>query len=273
MKIIGENRDTMSTTLREQALAVLLETDADLKAAQARSLETDAASGAALDLAEPPGIPGRPQRPVLMRHNAIPQRSLRTREGRAALVHAIAHIELNAIDLAVDACWRFTGMPDAFYRDWTVVAREEALHFELLRDHLRTLGFAYGDFPAHQALWEMAERTKGDVLARVALVPRTLEARGLDASPAVRDKLVSCGDHAGATIIDVLLRDEVGHVAIGNHWFGWLCRERGLEPLSTYRALAETHRAPKPRGPFNIAARRAAGFSDAELALLESATS
>lgn len=259
----------MPSTLRECALAVLLDTDADRKAARARALPTDALAGAALKLDAPAGIPGRPARPELVPHQAVKQRSMHTREGRAALVHAIAHIELNAIDLALDACWRFADMPDAFYRDWITVAREEALHFELLRDHLQALGFAYGDFPAHGALWEMADRTRDDVLARVALVPRTLEARGLDASPAVRAKLVACGDHSGAAIIDVLLRDEVGHVAIGNHWYRWLCSARGLEPIATYRELAERHRAPKPRGPFNITARRAAGFSEDELALLD----
>ncbi len=259
----------MPSTLRSHALSVLLDPDADRKAARARVLGLDAPSGAALALAEPCGIPGRPDRPERVPHQAVKQRSMHTPEGRAALVHAIAHIEFNAIDLALDACWRFAAMPDAFYQDWIGVAREEALHFELLRDHLVTLGFAYGDFPAHGALWEMADRTRDDVLARVALVPRTLEARGLDASPAVRAKLVACGDVAGAAIIDVLLRDEVGHVAIGNHWYRWLCDARGLEPLATYRELAIRHRAPRPRGPFNLAARRAAGFSEDELALLD----
>ena len=179
-----------------------------------------------------------------MPHAQIRQRSVGTVEGRAALVHAIAHIELNAIDLALDAVWRFDGLPDAFYRDWAGVAREEALHFTLLRDHLRGLGFAYGDFPAHAALWEMAERTRGDVLARIALVPRTLEARGLDASPAVKAKLLGAGDTAGAAIIDRILRDEIGHVAIGNRWFRWLCDARGLDPVETYAALAARHAAP-----------------------------
>ena len=258
----------MNYTLRDLALALLLECDPDRKAAGALALDFDRPADPARAIAEPPGIPGRPARPLVVPHAQIRQRSVRTAEGRAALIHAIAHIELNAIDLALDAVWRFDGLPDAFYRDWAGVAREEALHFTLLRGHLHGLGFAYGDFPAHGALWEMAERTRGDVLARIALVPRTLEARGLDASPAVKAKLLGAGDTAGAAIIDRILRDEIGHVAIGNHWFRWLCDARGLDPLEAYAELAARHAAPRPRGPFNVEARRAAGFSEAELARL-----
>ena len=195
-------------------------------------------------------------------------RSVRTTEGRAALIHALAHIELNAIDLAADVVWRFAGMPDLFYRQWTVVAQEEALHFQLLTQHLQSMGYRYGQFPAHNALWDMAERTRHDPLARLALVPRTLEARGLDASPPIRAKLVAAGDLRGGEILDIILRDEIGHVGVGNHWFRHLCCERGLDPVATYRELAEVHRAPRPRGPFNLAARRQAGFDEAELAAL-----
>ena len=159
-------------------------------------------------------------------------------------------------------------MPAAYYCDWLKVAAEEALHFRLLTDHLATLGVRYGDLPAHDGLWQMAERTSADVLARMALVPRTLEARGLDASPAVRDKLASVGDHAGAAIIDVILRDEIGHVACGNRWFHHLCRERALEPVAAYVALTARYDAPRLRGPFNLAARRAAGFLPEEIVAL-----
>ena len=159
-------------------------------------------------------------------------------------------------------------MPDDFYRQWLQVAREEALHFELLRDHLATLDKRYGDFDAHDGLWQMAERTRHDVLARMALVPRTLEARGLDASPAVKAKLLAAGDGRGGEILDLILRDEIGHVAVGNRWYRWLCLQRGLDPVPTYAALAHQHGAPRPRGPFNLAARRAAGFDDDELAAL-----
>jgi uncharacterized ferritin-like protein (DUF455 family) len=256
-------------SLRRQALALLLEADPDRKAAGTRALAPDAAIvDAHRELTEPPGIPGRPPRPRLVAHTALKPGSMRSLEGRAGLLHAIAHIELNAIDLALDAIWRFADMPDGYYRDWAGVARDEALHFGLLRDHLKALGYGYGDFDAHGALWQMAEKTRADVLARMALVPRTLEARGLDASPAVKAKLLSAGDSAGAAIIDIILRDEIGHVAIGNRWYRWLCERRGLDPVATYDALALRCGAPRLRGPFNFEARRAAGFSEEELARL-----
>ena len=255
-------------TLRHQALHWLLCSDADAKARGARALHIDRDIGTAETIAEPPGIPGRPDRPLRVPHKQLKQRSVASLPGRAALLHALAHIELNAIDLALDIVWRFPNLPDDFYRQWLGVAREEAHHFELLRDHLATLGFAYGDFPAHDGLWQMAQRTQGDLLARLALVPRTLEARGLDASPPVKAKLVAAGDHRGGDILDIILRDEIGHVAIGNHWYRWLCTRRGLDPLGTYTELAARHDAPRLRGPFNLDARRAAGFDEAELAAL-----
>ena len=255
-------------TLRRRALDLLLTRDPDAKSDGVRALAAETVPDAAQVLAEPPGIPGRPERPELVAHQQLTQRSMRTPEGRAALLHALAHIEFNAINLALDAVWRFPGLPEAFYLDWLLVAREEALHFQLLRDHLRSLGFAYGDFPAHNALWEMAERTRHDVLARIALVPRTLEARGLDASPPIKAKLVGAGDARGGEILDIILRDEIGHVAIGNRWYRHLCAERGLDPIATYAELAARHDAPRPRAPFNLAARRAAGFSEEELSRL-----
>jgi uncharacterized ferritin-like protein (DUF455 family) len=257
------------STLREQALQILLEADADRKAAQALLLDLNAPIGAASVLSEPPGIPGRPARPELVAHTQVQQRSMKTVQGRAALIHALAHIELNAIDLALDIAWRFAGMPDEFYRQWLQVAREEAHHFTLLRDHLLSLGYRYGDFPAHGALWEMARKTRHDLLARLALVPRTLEARGLDASPPIKAKLVGAGDHRAGEILDIILRDEIGHVAVGNRWYRYLCEQRSLDPVSTYAELAALHGAPRLRGPFNIEARRAAGFDAAELKALE----
>ncbi len=254
--------------LREHALRVLLCPDVDRKAALGRMPATELIIETSRASTVPNGIPGRPARPVLVSHAAVKYGAVTTIEGRAALLHALAHIELNAIDLAADAVWRFDDMPLGYYRDWAQVMQEEALHFQLIRDHLAALGHAYGDFPAHHSLWEMAERTQHDVLARMALVPRTLEARGLDASPGVRNKLMSVGDKSGAAIIDIILRDEIGHVAIGNRWFGWLCEQRGLDPVQTYKTLAENHRAPRLKGPFNLPARRAAGFSEAELGAL-----
>lgn len=221
-----------------------------------------------IDLVPDRAIPGRPLRPELVPPLAVKHRSMRTSEGRAALVHALAHIEFNAINLALDALWRFPRMPRDYYVDWLKVAAEEAMHFSLLSAHLRQLGFSYGDFPAHNSLWDMAEKTSDDILARIALVPRTLEARGLDASPPVRAKLAQAGDLAAAEILDIILRDEIGHVAIGNHWYGWLCKQRSLDPIITYAELALRYKAPPVRGPFNMEARKAAGFSDAEIAAL-----
>lgn len=216
-------------------------------------------------LTEPPGLPGRPPRPRLVPPREVPARSPFTPGGRAGLLHAIAHIEFNAINLALDAIWRYPGLPPAFYADWTRVAGEEALHFQLLSDHLATLGHAYGDFDAHDGLWRMAQRTAHDPLARMALVPRTLEARGLDATPPLQAKLLRAGDLRAAEILDVILRDEVGHVAIGNRWYRWLCERAGVEPVATAERLALEHEAPRLRPPFNLAARRSAGFSEAEL--------
>jgi len=159
-------------------------------------------------------------------------------------------------------------MPEAFYRDWVAIAQEEALHFSLLHAHLRTYGYDYGDFDAHNALWDMAERTRDDVLARVALVPRTLEARGLDASPQVKKKLVGAGDVPVGALLDLILHDEIGHVAVGNRWYRWLCQQRGLDPHQTYAELVQTYAPPKLRQPFNLAARRLAGFDERELAAL-----
>lgn len=256
------------TSLRHHALAVLREPDPTRKAALARELPADAEIAGDELLAEPEGLPGRPERPLLVPHTQLQRRPVRTTEGRAALLHALAHIEFNAIDLAADVLWRFPGMPALFYRQWATVAREEALHFQLLREHLQSLGHDYGSFPAHDGLWAMARKTRHDLLARLALVPRTLEARGLDASPPIRARLLEAGDTHGAGILDVILRDEIGHVAIGNHWYRFLCAQRGLDPVATSAQLAQAHGAPRPRGPFNLEARRAAGFGEDELLAL-----
>jgi uncharacterized ferritin-like protein (DUF455 family) len=258
--------------LRVRALELLIETDPVAKTQGVGLLSEASRAGAcALDAAAvldagAAAIPGRPARPELVPPRLVGRRSMATQEGRAMLVHALAHIEFNAVNLALDAVWRFPGMPHAYYTDWLRVAAEESLHFTLLDAHLRTLGRAYGDFSGHDSLWEMVAKTSGDVLARMALVPRTMEARGLDAIPPLRAKLAQAGDEAAARILDVLLRDEVGHVEIGNRWYFYLCAERGLEPVATYDALTVQYKAPVPKGPFNVDARRQAGFTEAELA-------
>ena len=259
--------------LREAALCWLAETDAARKAAGVRQLALNWLSGevgldADASLTPQQPIPGQPDKPELVPPLSVKKRAMHTLEGRAVLIHALAHIEFNAINLALDAVWRFANMPRQYYADWLKVAGEEALHFTLLNEHLQSLGYAYGDFPGHNSLWEMVAKTQGDVLARMALVPRTLEARGLDASPPLRAKLAQAGDMQAAAILDIILRDEIGHVAIGNRWYGWLCEQRGLEPVATYTRLAAEYQAPTMRGPFNFEARRAAGFSEMELAAL-----
>ncbi|WP_026075753.1 ferritin-like domain-containing protein [Noviherbaspirillum massiliense] len=263
------------TELRAAALTCLVTSEVEHKMRGVEGLASAWLRGqialqeqAELEASQP--VPGRPARPELVPPLEVKHRSMRTVEGRAALIHALAHIEFNAINLALDAIWRFPGMPREYYGDWLQVAAEEALHFSLLSSHLEVLGFAYGDFPAHNSLWDMAEKTQHDILARIALVPRTLEARGLDASPPMRAKLAQAGDMAAAQILDIILRDEIGHVAIGNRWYAWLCRERGLDPITTYATLAVKYKAPVPRGPFNLEARRAAGFNEEELAALAS---
>lgn len=257
------------TSLRRRALELLALCDPAAKCDQTRQLDTSRHPLDGNERSTPPAIlPGMPDRPLLVPPQAVPRRSFATVAGRAALIHALAHIEFNAVNLALDIVWRFPGLPADFYRDWARVAREEALHFTLLRDHLRGLGHDYGDFDAHSGLWDMAEKTRGDVLARLALVARTAEARGLDVSPAIRDKLAAAGDTQGANILEIILRDEIGHVAIGSRWYHALCRERGLDPVDAARQFAMQYAAPKARAPFNLDARRAAGFTDEELAAL-----
>ncbi|HET7930759.1 MAG TPA: ferritin-like domain-containing protein [Rhodanobacteraceae bacterium] len=233
-------------------------------AVRAGSLRSDDAG----DMPGPIGVPGRPERPRLVLPRDVPQRGLGSDEGRAALVHAVAHIEFNAINLAWDAVYRFRGMPDDYYRDWVGVAHDEARHFTMLSARLAQLGHAYGDFDAHNGLWEMAVKTADSCLARMALVPRVLEARGLDVTPGMITRLRSVGDDATADILEVILREEVPHVAAGTRWFRWCCAREGREPDSTFATLLGEHVPGGLRGPFNLDARRAAGFDEEELARL-----
>ncbi|MGB5737602.1 MAG: ferritin-like domain-containing protein [Thiohalocapsa sp.] len=212
-----------------------------------------------------PDQPGRPARPELVAPRDLPRRGLKDSIGRAALIHAVAHIEFNAINLALDAVLRFRGMPADYYADWLRVADEEAYHFSLMRERLRALGHDYGDFPAHDGLWEMARQTAGDLLERMALVPRVLEARGLDVTPGMIERLRAVGDDDTAERLGIILRDEVGHVAIGSRWFRWLCAQRGLDPHATYLRLISEHFVGQIRCPLNLSDRRRAGFDQAEL--------
>ena len=223
------------------------------------------------DNAPPPGpigMPGRPPTPRLVHPRELPKRGFGTDAGRAGFIHAIAHIEFNAIDLAWDAVYRFRGLPREYYADWVRVANDEARHFVMLRERLREFGHDYGDFDAHNGLWEMAEKTAHDGLARMALVPRVLEARGLDVTPGMIVKLRALGDDATADILEIILREEVVHVAAGSRWFRWYCERDGIEPKARFRELLGEVRA-SVHGPFNLEARRAAGFEADELAALE----
>lgn len=210
--------------------------------------------------------PGRPPRLRLVAPSEVPRRRLRSRPGVIAFLHALAHIELNAIDLAWDCIQRFRNLPDDYYDDWVAVARDEATHFVLLRARLRDLGGEYGDLPAHNGLWEMAEKTAGDPLERMALVPRFLEARGLDVAPGMIDRLERAGDAASAAIVRKILAEEVAHVAAGSRWFRHLCDQRGLDPDSEFLRLIDTHVGGKMHGPLNLADRDRAGFTPCEIA-------
>jgi uncharacterized ferritin-like protein (DUF455 family) len=264
---------TLALELRQSALDLLAETSPAIKSKAVTALASAWQRGEiSLDankaMLATAAIPGRPEKPTLIAPLLVKRRAMNTVEGRAALVHALTHIEFNAINLALDAIWRFSDMPEQYYADWLKVAAEEAYHFNLLNTHLQHLGFNYGDFAAHNSLWEMVDKTKSDVLARMALVPRTMEARGLDALPALRAKLAQAGDMLAAEILDITLRDEVGHVSIGNYWFNYLCEQKGLEAITTFVQLCNEYVAPKLRGPFNLEARREAGFTEEELASL-----
>ncbi|MFT5113851.1 MAG: uncharacterized ferritin-like protein (DUF455 family) [Parasphingorhabdus sp.] len=217
-----------------------------------------------------PDRPGLPYCVELVHPNKLKRRSPHTEKGRTILLHAIAHIEFNAINLALDAALRFPAMPQDYYRDWLLVAGEEAGHFELVRKRLADYGHQYGDFPAHNGLWDVAQRSSHDVLERMAVVPRVLEARGLDVTPAMRTSLEEAGDLESAQILDIIYRDEIGHVAIGTRWYKWLCKQRHMEPVETFKNIIETYYSGNLRGPFNLSARTQAGFDRVEMEMLES---
>ncbi|WP_374517226.1 ferritin-like domain-containing protein [Undibacterium squillarum] len=255
--------------LRAAALQGLLICDADDKSRFVLNLPENMPCDTAQQFACPEGIPGRPAKPELVAPGKVGRRAMHTVEGRAVLLHALAHIEMNAINLALDIIWRFADMPPAFYTDWMKVAREEAKHFSLLNAHLRDLGFPYGSFSAHNSLWEMAEKTKADLTARLALVPRTMEARGLDVTPGLMQKLVQAGDIRAGEIMQTIYDEEIGHVEIGNRWYNYQCRKEGHDALAYYPVLSERYKAPRLRGPFNLEGRRQAGFTESELVWLQ----
>lgn len=265
----------VSMELRQRALEAFCQPEPDLKVATVQAMQHGGIC--ALDCNAQllhDGPPGRPASPELVHPQRVPRRSPFTAQGHCALIHSIAHIEFNAINLALDAIWRFTDMPSAYYQDWLRVAQEEAKHFSLLCDHLQQEGHVYGDFVAHDGLWTMCESTRFDVTARMALVPRTLEARGLDATPIIQAKLRKVGTARAldaVAILDIILAEEVGHVAIGNRWYHWLCERDQQDSRAFYAKAAAQHGAPQLKPPFNIAARKQAGFTQAEIDALPEA--
>ena len=216
--------------------------------------------------------PGRPPKPALVAPTRVAKRSVNTDQGKQALVHAICHIEFNAINLAWDAVYRFRDMPDDFYTDWLKVADEEAYHFSLLRRRLQEMACDYGDFDAHNGLWEMACKTDHDVLVRMALVPRVLEARGLDVTPGMIQRLRSSGDLRTVALLEIILRDEIGHVAIGSRWFKYCCQQRDLDTIQVFESLLQEYMKGYIKGPFFEKARLEAGFSGEELMMLKRQT-
>jgi uncharacterized ferritin-like protein (DUF455 family) len=217
----------------------------------------------------PIGDPGRPAKPSLVAPSLLKRRRLGSEQGRAALIHAIAHIEFNAINLALDAAFRFRDMPPQYYLDWLSVAFDESRHFRFLADRLQSLGYEYGDFPAHNGLWEMAQRTANDVMKRMALVPRVLEARGLDVTPGMIERLRNVGDEETISILELILEEEVRHVEIGSEWFNYCCKQRELDPEPVFLDLLKHYFKGGLRGPFNLPARMQAGFSEAEMKAIE----
>ncbi len=255
------------------AFHALMCSDPVEKIARVRALAQGWSADDGVDGSAPPAeavpVPGRPLRPELVAPRALKSRGLGSAAGRAAMVHAVAHIEFNAINLAVDAVYRFRGMPADYYRDWLSVAVDEARHFELLTARLADLGHAYGDFPAHNGLWEAACKTADSCLQRMALVPRVLEARGLDVTPAMIERLRFVGDDATVEILQVILREEVAHVEAGTRWFRYCCAQQGVEPESTFLDLVRMYSSTFIRRPFNESARVSAGFSELERLGLE----
>ena len=261
------------TALFSQLQAALLATDPSTKCALTQSLQQAALAGELQWDSDAPCLDftraGQPDKPLLVDPKQVKPRKMATSEGYAALLHAVAHIEFNAINLALDAAYRFRGIAPEFQLDWLRVAAEEAQHFCLMRERLQAHGYDYGDFEAHNYLWDMAYKTAYDPLLRMALVPRVLEARGLDVTPAMRAKIEQKGDTETCAVLDIIYRDEVGHVKVGNEWYHHLCHQRGLDALDLFKQLIQRYDLFLFRGHLNVEARERAGFSAFELSLLQ----
>lgn len=213
-------------------------------------------------------LPGYPKRLQLVPPRELKRRGISTQEGRNILMHAVAHIEFNAINLALDAAYRFIDQSFEYYVDWVKVADDEARHFQMIRRYLNQNGCDYGDYPAHNGLWDMAVRTQHDIVARMALVPRVLEARGLDVTPGMIERLEGAGDNEAVDILKIIYQDEIQHVHIGSKWFFHHCALRELEPKTAFINMVEKHMHGQLRGPFNVSARLQAGFDEMEMSAL-----
>ncbi|MBE0559941.1 MAG: ferritin-like domain-containing protein [Ochrobactrum anthropi] len=254
-------------TLRGNAIRAISASDLDEKV----RLTRDTAArwfGRTLSVRSPldpplPERPGRPEKPELVPPRMLKKRSLNTEHGRIALMHALAHIELNAIDLALDIVARFAAkpIPRSFFDGWMKVADDEARHFTLLRDRLKSLGADYGDMPAHDGLWQSAHQTRNDLEARLAVVPLILEARGLDVTPSLLEKMIETGDHETAAILDVIYNDEKTHVAVGAKWFRFFCARNKIDPAARFRELVRANFRGELKPPFNELARAEAGLT------------
>ena len=263
----------MSQNLYQAVHGVLMESDPLIKCQAAAALHQSWNDGNLVTDRNLPILPldnpGRPELPRLIDPRELSRRSTATEQGRIALIHAFAHIEFNAINIALDAVYRFRQMPDQFVSDWLLVASEEAKHFALLGQYLDDQGSFYGAVDAHNGLWDMVCKTRDDVLHRMAMVPRVMEARGLDVTPRMIQRFSIIRDQQAVEILEVIYTDEVGHVRIGNDWYRYLCQKRGLNPVDTFRELVEIYLQGKLRGPFNWPARLQAGFEESELRALE----
>lgn len=259
--------------LFESAYTCLRATQVDEKLQRVKQLRTDWQAGELLQDSsiQLPDIleAGHPERPELVAPRQVAKRRLGSPEGQAAMIHAIGHIEFNAVNLACDAVFRYRDMPAEFYSDWITVAAEEVYHFSLIRERLRQLGYDYGDFPAHTGLWDLARQTAADLLQRMALVPRMMEARGLDVTPGIIERFKQIKDQSTVDILEIILRDEIGHVRAGSRWFSYVCEQQGLEPEPTYFKLLSDYTRGRMSCPLHIDARLEAGFSESELSRLE----
>ncbi|MBW8637099.1 ferritin-like domain-containing protein [Hoeflea sp. WL0058] len=259
--------DTSFTSLRDGAVQAVSCADPDQKAWITHAL-TQSWFTRRLSLRSPldppvPDRPGRPEKPELLPPRLVKKRNLNNPAGRIALLHAIAHIELNAIDLALDIIARFASekMPQSFFDGWMGVARDEAKHFLLVRGRLQALGSDYGDLPAHDGLWQAAHDTRNDLMARLAVVPLILEARGLDVTPSLQQKMRDVGDAESAAVLDIIFTDEITHVAVGAKWFRFLCDRHNREPASLFQMLVRANFRGQLKAPFNDVARASAGLT------------